>query len=81
LLMLVIFLMREHQWTLTVKDALFWGVVVTVLVLRYVDLTRLGGQRIDGSPAPPGLFRAYALQFVGVWLGLWVLAHSVQWLP
>jgi len=80
LLTLFIFIMREHQWALTGKDAAFWGVVATVLALRHIDLTRFGGRQIDGSPAPPGLFKGYALRFVGLWLALWALAHSVEWL-
>ena len=80
LMTLLIFVMREGQWTLTGKDAMFWGVVALVLALRYFDLTRLGGRQIDGSPAPPGLFKLYALRFVGTWLVLWALAHSTQFL-
>lgn len=80
LLPLLIFIMREGRWTLTGKDAFFWGVVAAVLALRYIDLTHLGGRQVDGSPATPGLFKLYALRFVGTWLALWVLAHSTQFL-
>lgn len=80
LMTLVIFVMREGRWTLTGKDAIFWGVVAAVLVLRYIDLTRFGGRQVDGSPAPPGLFKLYALRFVGTWLALWAIAHSTQFL-
>lgn len=80
LLTLLIFVMREGRWTLTGKDAFFWGVVATVLALRYIDLTRLGGKQVDGSPAPPGMFKLYTLRFVGTWLVLWALAHSTQFL-
>jgi hypothetical protein len=81
LLTLLIFVMREQQWELTGKDVAFWAVVATVVGLRYIDLTRFGGRQIDGSPAYPGLFKTYALRFVGGWLVLWALAHSVEWLP
>jgi hypothetical protein len=80
LLPLSIFIMREGRWTLSGKDLAFWLVVPAVLALRYIDLTRFGGRQVDGSPAPPGLFKVYALRFVGAWLVVWALAHSVQWL-
>lgn len=80
LLPLLIFIMREGRWTLGGKDLAFWLVVAAVLALRYIDLTRFGGRQVDGSPATPGLFKVYTLRFVGTWLVLWALAHSVQWL-
>jgi len=80
LLALVLLIMREGRWSLSGKDALFFGVIAVVLALRYVDLTRFGGKQVDGTPAPPGLFKSYAPKFVGTWLALWAVAHSVEWL-
>lgn len=57
-------------------DVFFWGVVVALLAVRYVDVTRLGGLTADGEPASIGHWRRYALYLVGATAALWTLAHA-----
>ena len=66
------------SWTLTLKDGMFWGSVVMVLVLRYIDITHFGGQTAIGEPATHRDFVLYAVSVVGVSLVLWTIAQSFE---
>jgi hypothetical protein len=66
------------SWTLTFKDALFWVVVVAVLVVRYIDIFRYDGKTAEMKPATPRDFRRYAIGLVITCAALWTCAQSVQ---
>jgi hypothetical protein len=78
LLLLTVSILQEPSWTLTAKDAVFWSTVTAVLVLRYVDVTRLGGRTADGQPATWGHLVRHAVALLVLSAVLWTLAQSVQ---
>ncbi len=43
-------------------SSVYWGAVLAMLILRYVDVTNYGGLTADGGPASMGHFRRYALR-------------------
>lgn len=61
----------------TVLDVLYWAVAVGLVVLRRVDITRLGGQTANGDPAGLADWRRYALGVGVAALGLWGFAHTL----
>src|SRR5687767_8728625 len=73
LLMLTLTILRELEWTLTLKDALFWLVVATMVALRYVDMMRLRGTTADGEPTTARHVRRYAVGLLGVWALVWAM--------
>ncbi|MBK8164883.1 MAG: hypothetical protein IPK64_02845 [bacterium] len=64
-------------------DGLYVGLVVLLLVVRFVDIARLGGQTSEGQPATLAHWRRYALGLVPVaavvWLGV-RYAHGRGWM-
>lgn len=62
-------------FSLVLQDALFWGTVLGVLVVRYVDIRYFGGETVDNQPATMADWRRYALTIVIASLVLWLGAH------
>lgn len=58
-------------------DIAFWGTVAGLVLLRYVDITRLRGFTKDGEPASLRHWRNYTLLLLLISAGLWILAHVV----
>jgi hypothetical protein len=56
-------------------DAVYAGVVVALLVARYVDVVKLNGMTIHAEPATRAHLRRYALVIAGVGLLGWLLAR------
>ncbi len=61
----------------TVHDVLLWAVAVGLVVLRRIDITRLGGQTANGDPAGLADWRRYALGVGVMTAGLWGFAHTL----
>jgi hypothetical protein len=80
LLTVAVEIVREPQWTLTIKDALFWGVVAGLIVLRYVDVARLGGRTVNDEPATPRHLKRYASILLASSTALWLFAQSVNYI-
>ncbi|TAJ08164.1 MAG: hypothetical protein EPO68_15735 [Planctomycetota bacterium] len=78
LLCIAILIARDTQWTLTTKDAVFWCVVASVLLLRFVDFKWFDGRRLDGSPVTARDQRRWVAAFIGAWLALWIVGQSVE---
>lgn len=58
-------------------DAVFWAIVVGLIVVRYLDISRFGGQTADGrETATMRHWRRYALLLVGASVILWGVAHG-----
>lgn len=62
----------EHIGT---ADAVFAGVVVALLVARYIDVVKLNGMTIHTEPATRAHLRRYALVLGGAALLGWLLAR------
>jgi len=66
-----------HQagFSLTVRDLVFWLLVLALLVLRVFDICCLGGKTGDNRPATLADWRRYAMGLLLVSFGLWLAAH------
>ncbi len=58
-------------------DVGFWTLAAALLLVRYLDITRLSGLTADGKPASLGHWRRYAIGLLGASVILWALAHAV----
>jgi hypothetical protein len=58
-------------------DLFFWAAVAGLILLRYVDITRLGGLTGDGEPATLRHWRRYSLRLLLIFAVVWALAHLV----
>lgn len=64
-------------------DALYAGLVLVLILVRFVDITRLGGQTADGHPATTAHWRRYTLVLVPVAAAVWIgvrFAHGRGWM-
>jgi hypothetical protein len=61
----------------SVADIVFWGVVVGVAVVRYVDIHRFDGHTAKGRRATPADYRRYLLLLGTLSLALWLIAHAL----
>lgn len=62
----------EPSW----RDALFWGLVIALVIARYLDVERFGGRTADGQPASLSDVRSYAVRLFGGSLALWAAVHA-----
>ncbi len=62
---------------LSALDAWFWGVVVVMVIARYVDISRLEGMTASGQPATIRTWRRYVLFLGLVALTFWGGAHGL----
>jgi len=61
-------------------DAVYWGLLGTLVLTRYVDIRCYGGQTSTGDPATMTHFRTYALWLSIGTAALWGAAHGVAYL-
>jgi hypothetical protein len=80
LVILIVLIMREESWTFTIKDVLFWLVVVGMIVAKHVEVTRFEtAPEGNGIGETPSLaFRRYAVILVGVAGGVWLAAQALS---
>lgn len=75
--LLVLALLIGRAGLFSVLDVAFWLVAGGLVIVRYLDITRLNGQTKDGEPATVMHWRryvAYLLLASGV---LWSAAHAL----
>ena len=78
LLILALTIFMSPSWTVSVKDGVYFVVVVLAIVLRYVDITRYGGRTTYGEPATRRDFVRYGIGMTVFSIVLWAIAQSVQ---
>jgi hypothetical protein len=59
------------------RDLVFWVAVSSLVVVRWLDVTRLEGKTAEGEPATMTHWRHYAAVVTGSALAAWLLAHAV----
>jgi hypothetical protein len=69
---------RSPTWTLGPLDVFFWACLVGLVLVRYVDVTRLNGRTTEGEPATMAHFRRYAAGLTTLGGAAWSAAQSVQ---
>jgi hypothetical protein len=67
----------KHTTNFSLADVVFWCTVVVALWLRYIDITRLGGQTAYGQPATLAHWRRYAVLLTCLAFVLWFVAHVI----
>jgi hypothetical protein len=75
LALLLIGLLILERNAFSVLDAIYWLVVIAVLMARLMDIRRFGGRTIDNEPASMHHFRRYVLKLPLVAAGFWAFAH------
>jgi hypothetical protein len=75
LLMLAILIFQKRGFT--VLDVGFWAVVAALVLLRYVDITRLQGLTSDSEPATLKHWRVYAIKLAVASAAIWGAAHAL----
>ena len=68
---------RQPAWSLTVRDAAFWGVTLATGIVRYIDVTKLDGQTAKGDRATTKDLRQYLISLAALACLMWVGAQSV----
>jgi hypothetical protein len=71
-------LVRDDGGSVVGLSIAYWGSVLAMLVLRYVDIVKLGGTTADGEPASRAHLRRYAVGVVSVTAAVYVLALVLQ---
>jgi hypothetical protein len=75
LLILTVFIFQRRGFS--ALDLAYWLVIAGMILVRYIDITKLRGLTKDGEPATLGHWRRYALFLPLIVGGVWVLAHLV----
>ena len=65
---------------LSILDIAFWGIVVGLVLIRYIDITRLKGLTTNSEPATLRHWRTYVTKLLVVGAVLWGLAHGIPYL-
>jgi hypothetical protein len=68
---------RERAWTI---DATFWVAGASLVLVRYVDITRFRGATASGKPASLADWYRYAGRLLLVSLTVWILVHAIAWM-
>jgi hypothetical protein len=64
----------ERTW---ITDVAFWTVVASLVLVRYLDIARLGGTTASGEPASFGNWRQYSWRLLLLALAVWIVAHAL----
>lgn len=75
LLLLSALIAQGNAPSVTLYDLGLWVVAAAMVAVRYVDITRFGGQTTEGQPATLAHWRKYALGVAFVTSLLWIAAH------
>jgi hypothetical protein len=61
-------------------DILFWGICVSLIVARYLDIYHCGGLTSESEPATPAHWRAYSIRVAAAALGWWIVSHAIAYI-
>lgn len=64
-------------------DGIYALIVVSLIIARYVDISRYRGETVDGDPASMSHWRRYVLALVPTAAAIWLFArflHARGWL-
>ena len=75
LFMLTVFIFQKRAFS--VFDIAFWAIVIGLIILRYIDITRLKGLTSDAEPASLLHLRRYAVTLLVISGALWAAAHGI----
>ena len=78
LLMLAVFIFQKG--TFSAFDIAFWAIVAGLILIRYLDITRLKGLTSNSEPATLKHWRIYVVKLLAASGVLWGLAHGIPYL-
>jgi hypothetical protein len=67
----------REAYALSIADLVFWGFVLALIIIRRVDISKLGGLTAAGQPASMVHWRRYAIVLLVLALVLWGSAHGI----
>jgi hypothetical protein len=68
------------QTAISIFDIEFLGVVLLLIIVRYLDIKYLKGVTVEGLPATMEHWRKYVKHILLISSGLWILAHILSFL-
>ncbi len=80
LALVMIAIMMIQRRGFSALDAGYWGVVVALVIGRYVDITRFGGRTASAEPATVDHFRRYAVGLLTTAAAVWACVHVLTYL-
>jgi len=78
LAMLLVRILYQAPWSLTLADAAFWTTVALLLAVRTADARWLGGRTATDEPVTAARLRRYWAALVGGSAAAWGCAQAVQ---
>lgn len=78
LFMLAILIFQKRGFSFL--DAVFWAIVAALVLLRYMDITRLHGLTSNSEPATLKHWRMYVIRLIVASAAMWGLAHGIPYL-
>ena len=73
----IIFILQKGQRFPSVFDAVYWIALVSLLLVRYVDIRFLNGETGEGQPATMAHWRRYALTIGVALAGVWLVVRGL----
>ena len=70
-----ILILRQESLRLGILDALYWAVILAIILSRYEEARRYGGRTADGQPATRADFRRFVFQVVAGGFAVWGVMH------
>ncbi|MFA4948150.1 MAG: hypothetical protein WC674_06525 [Candidatus Krumholzibacteriia bacterium] len=78
LFMLAILIFQKRDFS--ALDAGFWAIAAALVLIRYIDITRLNGLTSNSEPATLKHWRIYVVRLLVASAALWGLAHGMPYL-
>jgi len=79
LAVLVLFIVLDRHPLFALHDFLFWGIVILLIIIRYVDIAYFHGSDSYGDPATIQHWRRYTALLLAISLAGWALAHGISY--
>lgn len=77
LLVFAALIAKTSPWTFTVMDLGYWAIAALLMLARFLDITRFGGETSSGTPATRSHFNRYAIGLSLTAVAMWLAVQSV----
>lgn len=79
LLIFLIWIFENENKSLGIKDMIYWIIVCLLIIARYIDIKKLGGLTVTGSPASMSIWYRYTV-FMAILAGLlWGIVYLIKY--
>ncbi|MCE5229246.1 hypothetical protein LLG95_06575 [bacterium] len=68
------------QGSPSIYDAMYWIVVLSLVLVRFADIQFMHGQTAEGKPATMSDWRRYVLGLASGALGVWLVLHGINFM-